>query len=367
LRRRSWHEAASLSVRRIPIHVPFAIATETLPCAQLVLVTLSDGEGRVGVGECSPFPGLTGDTIESAERVARQLVDEVRGMAPAAALEALAVRRDEVFAASRTAYVGVETALWDLHARQLRVPLAALWGTAFGESVETDITLPIMPPAAVGAFWERYGGHGFRTVKVKVGGDLGTDLELVHALVRRLPEGTRITLDGNQGYQLHAARALVEQLVAAGIEPLFFEQPLPADDWRGLAALSATCAVPICLDETVASAEAALRAVHERTARIINLKIMKAGIGETLRIAQIAKAGGLELMIGGMLESEIAMGVSLQLAAGTGLVDYADLDTPFFFAEPVAVDSPWAARSATLVCPRGPGHGMTLVGTMATA
>src|SRR5690606_38752680 len=99
---------------------------------------------------------------------------------------------------------------------------------------------------------------------------------------------------------------------------------------------------------------------RESTGRIINIKIMKSGIEEALRIMQVARAAGIELMIGGMLESEVAMGTSLQLAAGTGLVRYADLDTPFFLKEPVTRQSPWHARCARLRRPAGPGHAMSL-------
>ena len=107
--------------------------------------------------------------------------------------------------------------------------------------------------------------------------------------------------------------------------------------------------------------EDAIRVVRERTASMINLKITKAGIEETHRIISIARSAGIGLMIGGMLESEIAMGASLHLACGVGAIGHFDLDTPFFFKEPVTDYSPWHAHKAQLKLPTGPGIGVSLL------
>lgn len=118
--------------------------------------------------------------------------------------------------------------------------------------------------------------------------------------------------------------------------------------------------IPVCLDETIITPEDAIRAVREKTASMINLKIMKSGVEETMRIISIARSAGIALMIGGMLESEIAMGCSLQLACGVGGIQHFDLDMPFFFKKLVCADSPWHANSAKLVRPTGAGLGLTL-------
>lgn len=347
------------------VTVPFAISRETLPRADILLVSVSDAEGRVGVGECAPFPSLTFDTVDAAESTARALFGEcVRNRTPWESLARLDGVRDEAFRTSRTAFVGLETALLDLHARQLAVPLAALFGQAFVPEVESDITLPIMRPADVPDFWDRYRSYAFRTVKIKVSGNVSSDLDMIHALVaaeKGVTEDLVLTLDGNQGYAVDDARKLLAELSRHDIRPKLFEQPLPKDDWEGLAALSASVELPVCLDETIETAADALRAIHERAGRMINLKIMKSGVREAARILGVARAGGLELMIGGMLESEVAMGTSLQLAAGAGGVGHFDLDTPFFLERRVTHDSPWHPNKARLRVPFALGHGLQLV------
>lgn len=349
-----------VTARRIPIAVPFAIAKETLTVADVVLIAFGDEKGCQGVGEAAPFPTLTFDTHTMAAKVATDVAASLVGQTVEEALEALREDRDDIRKTSVTAFTGLEGALLDLQARQRGVSLATLWGTSPCQDHITDITLPLMAADAVGAFWQLYGSYGFPIVKVKVSGRIDDDVAAIAALQRLVPKATALTLDGNQGYREHSARQLIDRLEQMGVRPIFFEQPLPEDDWAGSAALSQQLGIPLCLDETVRTVADVQRAVRDKTATMINIKIMKSGIEESHRMITVAKAAGMQLMIGGMLESEIAMGISLQLAAGTKAIDFYDLDTPFFFKQAVAETSPWHAKKARLVLPDGPGHGMTI-------
>lgn len=361
LRRGTGRIAAVRVIRAaLPVEVPFAISRETLVTADLAFVVLTDVRGDTGIGECAPFPSLTHDTGDTAARLAEELAGSLVGLDVPGALGRLRAERQALARRSITGFVGVEMALCDLFARQLGVPLAALWGGAMVESVETDVTLPIMPKSAVEAFWERFRGHGFRTIKIKVGGRVDEDLGRVLEARRLWGEGVGLTLDGNQGYDVAGARRLAEECLRHGVRPAFFEQPLPEDDWRGHAELTASLPFPVCLDETVRTAADAMRAARERTGQIVNIKLMKSGVDEALRIIRVCEAAGIELMIGGMLESEIAMASSLHVAAGTGVIRYFDLDTPFFLRRRVTIDSPWHGASATLTVPCGAGHGLRL-------
>src|SRR6185436_74195 len=74
------------------------------------------------------------------------------------------------------------------------------------------------------------------------------------------------------------------------------------------------------------------RIAQEHAAQIVNIKLMKCGVAEALDIAAVARAAGLGLMIGGMVESVLAMTVSACFAAGLGGFSFVDLDTPLFMA-----------------------------------
>lgn len=350
--------AAQLSRLDAAMRMPFAISRGSHDVATVALVRLRDADGLEGLGEAAPFPSLTHDTVESALPAARHLAEALIGKTTEQALEALPALREATTRTSITAFVGVELALWDLHAKQRGVSLASLWGSAGLASVTTDITLPLMPPAAVAGFWRTFAGYGFETVKIKVSGRVEDDRAMIQALLRELPPGLTLTLDGNQGFTPDAALALVARLAQDGVRPAFFEQPLPEDDLSGCARLAKELPIPVCLDETVRTAAAARRVVEGKLARIINVKLMKSGVAEAREIVRVAQAAGLELMIGGMLETEVAMGASLQLACGTGAFRHVDLDTPFFLSEPVTRESPWHARRASLLRPSGAGHGL---------
>lgn len=343
------------------IHVPFAISGETLETADFTLIQIQDDQGRIGIGEGSPFPSLTGDNVHGVLPAVQEILTQLNGNTVLNSMQILRRNREEWFTNSPSAYVGVEMALWDLFGKQVNLPLAALWGQRMKEQVITDITLPIMPAAVVGDFWKIFANYGFKVIKIKVSGNLEADLDLVHTMMKLVPQGSQFTLDGNRGYELYGAVQLVQRLRRSGHQPLFFEQPLASDDWDGLKRVEQEGEVPVCLDETVITPEDAIRVVQEKTASMINLKIMKSGIDETRKIIAIARSAGIALMIGGMLESEIAMCTSLQLACGTGWISHFDLDTPFFFKEHVTVTSPWHRKSAELVRPNMPGIGIELL------
>ena len=345
----------------VPIHVPFTISRESLASANIVTIEIRNSAGAVGLGECAPFPSLTYDDVATAHRVASHLLAELHGRNTIDALSHLAKVRDSVVCDSVTAYVGVESALWDLRAQELGLPLAALFGSSTQKVLETDITLPIMAPDLVGDFWQIFAPYEFRTIKVKVSGNVGQDSAVIAALHALVPSHTRYRLDGNQGFTVESAVRLLSEVTKLGLAIEFFEQPLPELDMNGLEQLSKLVSVPICVDETVRTAAQLKEILGLGLRPVVNIKIMKSGVAESVKIINLARSSGCPLMIGGMLKSEIAMGCSLHMACGTGAFRYADLDTPFFFKRRITASSPWHKHQACLVLPDGYGLAMPLI------
>lgn len=352
---------SSVTLLEIPLHTSFAISKGALDVAKNVLIRISNAEGVTGMGEAAPFPVLTGDTQEDCFGACKALCDELKGVSARQGLHKLNEGLKNQFSKVPSACAGVEMALWDLYAKELGVPLAHLWGTASLSQTETDITLPIMSQNETILFWERFHNHGFGIIKVKVGArTVKEDVERIVTLKKVVPPSTRFTLDGNQGCSVESSLQMLEELKRFGVEPLFFEQPLPAKDWKGMQALTAKCPIPVCADETVVTAEDAIRVVNDKAAHMINLKFTKSGLAETLKIVTIAHSAGLPLMIGGMVETEIAMTASLHAVCGTGQIQWCDLDTPFFFAEHCCEESPYHGKNALLRLPTGSGIGLKL-------
>ena len=111
-------------------------------------------------------------------------------------------------------------------------------------------------------------------------------------------------------------------------------------------------------DESARSVEDVIQLAQAGAADHINLKIMKAGLRETIQMALVARALGMGLMIGGMLESRLAMACSFSLVLGLGGIDYLDLDTPLLLAR-----DPWEGgyryEGATLLPWNEPGLGLS--------
>ena len=129
----------------------------------------------------------------------------------------------------------------------------------------------------------------------------------------------------------------------AGGRLVLLEQPVVREDLDGLAALRHLTGVPVVADESVRSILDVRNVLERQAADYINIKIMKSGLLDAMDIAAYARAYGLRLMIGGMVETRIAMGCSFGLAAlrrllagglalGLGGFDVLDLDTPLLLA-----------------------------------
>jgi L-alanine-DL-glutamate epimerase-like enolase superfamily enzyme len=114
--------------------------------------------------------------------------------------------------------------------------------------------------------------------------------------------------------------------------PALLEQWLAKDDLEGMQALGAESGWLVAADESVTTAGDAVRVARAKAAHVINIKLMKGGVAAALDIVEVARREGLELMIGGNVESILAMTMSACLAAGQGGFRFADLDTPLFMA-----------------------------------
>jgi L-alanine-DL-glutamate epimerase-like enolase superfamily enzyme len=177
--------------------------------------------------------------------------------------------------------------------------------------------------------------RGFRSFKIKIGADEAADLDRVRA-VARVARGATILLDANQAYDPPRMLRFLRTLRRHGIVPSLLEQPVPRGDWDGLAQLTRESGVPVCADESVKSLADAVRAVKHRAVNVINIKFMKSGILEGAEIARLARAAGMRLMIGAMMESGLAITAAAHFAAGLGGFDFVDLDTTFFVKGPLS-------------------------------
>ena len=161
--------------------------------------------------------------------------------------------------------------------------------------------------------------------------DVEQDIRRLEAVHHALPDVAFIA-DANQGFTREDCLAFVHGVKRFGGRLALLEQPLAREDLDGLAAVRHLTGVPVAADESVRSLHDVMETLQKQAADYINIKIMKSGLLAALDMAAYARAAGLRLMIGGMVETRIAMGCSFGLVLGRGGFDVLDLDTPLLLA-----------------------------------
>lgn len=315
----------------LPLARPFVIATGRQPSARNVLVRVRLADGTTGLGESAPVPHISGETGEgtlAAIERARELVvgHDCRSW------RALAVALMQVEPDAAAARCGIEVAVLDAFARHHRTPLWAMWGGSTTE-LATDITVVAGTIEEARTTAASFDHEGYRTLKVKVGAlDPESDVARMQAIHEAAPSA-RLIADANGAYDVEGARAFIEGLERIGVPLSLFEQPIPRGEEGGWDELAACTSALLCADESARNAREVLALVVEGAVGAINVKPMKCGIAEAIAMWQVARAAGLTLMIGGMVESIVAMSASASLAAGLGGFAYVDLDTPPLITE----------------------------------
>lgn len=316
----------------VPMKKAFGIAGGAQEIAANVLVTVELDDGTRGFGEAAPLPAFNGETQAEALAAIERAAAALAGT-NVHSWRANAERIAELAAPSASAACALETAALDALARALGTSLRVLFGGAEEELV-SDVTITTGSPAD--ADREARAFAAFRTLKIKVGGKEGHDVDLdvrrVLAAHGARPDAT-ILLDANGGLSVDDACALARELAARGVAPALFEQPVAPGDLAALAEVRARTKLAIALDESVTKPSDVVAAHRAGAADAVNVKLMKSGVARALDIVATARACGMKTMIGGMVEARLAMGMSACVAAGVGGFHVVDLDTPMFLAE----------------------------------
>jgi L-alanine-DL-glutamate epimerase-like enolase superfamily enzyme len=315
----------------VPITAPFVVATGARTVAENVFLRITLANGTQGYGEVAPFPEVGGETRESCLQTLPQLCEAVLGRS-AASYKEVGRLLSEQACAYPAARCGLETAVIDAHCRALNIPMWQLWGSADVRARETDITIPITDLKKTVALARAWYGRGFRLFKMKVGKDVEGDIRRLEAVHHALP-GISFIGDGNQGFSRQDCLMFAQGVKSFGGTIVLLEQPVVRDDLDSMAAIRRETGIPVAADESVRSLADAQEVVARSAADYINIKITKTGVTEAVEIASFTKASGLKLMIGGMLETRIAMGCSFSLVLGLGGFDVLDLDTPLLLAD----------------------------------
>ncbi|KAB2073327.1 hypothetical protein ES319_A07G074800v1 [Gossypium barbadense] len=320
----------------VPLVAPFTIATSRLDKVENVAIRIELKNGCVGWGEAPILPFVTAEDQPTAMAKAKEACDMLKNCS-FLTLEAVLGEIGDLLPGHQFASVraGIEMALIDAVAKSIGLPLWRLFGGA-SNTIITDITIPIVSPAEAAALASKYHKQGFKNLKLKVGKNLKADIEVLQA-IRAVHPDCSFILDANEGYKPEEAIEVLEKLHEMGVTPVLFEQPVHRDDWEGLGRVThfakSKYGVSVAADESCRSLADLKKIVKGELADVVNIKLAKVGVLGALEIIDLARASGLDLMIGGMVETRLAMGFAGHLAAGLGCFKFVDLDTPLLLSE----------------------------------
>jgi len=303
---------------------PFRIAPRVNTEANNVVVKLVTDYGVIGWGESSPSKRVTGETAETVTRALDKIGPKLIRMCPLR-IEQDVELMDTIVEGNPAAKAAVDMALHDVLGKTVGKPLFMLIG-GYRTEVVTDVTLGIKSAKDMAVDAANAVKKGFRALKVKLGTDPAEDVERVKMIREAAGDDVKIRVDANQGWTVRQAIDVLNRIEKFKIQ--FAEQPVSAEDIKGLREVRRNSPMPIMADESVHSPQDALRVIQAEAVDMINIKLMKCGgILNGKKMAALAEAAGIPCMIGCMSESEIGIAAAAHLAAGVKNIQYADLDS----------------------------------------
>lgn len=347
-------ESIELREIRLPLIHFFETSFGRTTERRILLVRVTDSDGAEGWGECTageePFysyewtetawttiheflaPMVIGRNIESAAH-AFSLMKSVRG--------------------HRMAKATIENACWDLEAKKLGVPL---WKHLGGSRTEISCGVSIGIQDSVEILLEKIRKEvdaGYQRIKIKI--KPGWDVKVVERVLNEFPT-IRLMGDANSAYSLKDV-ALFKEL--DNFKLMMLEQPLAHDDIFDHAQLQKQIQTPICLDESICSAEDATHAIDLGSCRIINIKLGRVGgHSEAQRVEKVAREKNIPVWCGGMLESGIGRAHNIAMSTLSGFTLPGDVSASSRYWEEDVIEPPVTiSRSGTIQAPSAPGIG----------
>ena len=285
--------------------VPFTIATGTMHFAQNIFIRIHTNAGITGVGECSAFPMITGETQNTCFEMAKDFASLWKNKDPLAIKERM--NDLHLFTAFNfTCKSAFDMALYDIAAQEAQVPLYKYLGGNTTKTIETDLTIGIGTPKQMAAQAKDFIARGVRIIKIKLGKNVQDDVERVKQIRETVGDATVLRIDANQGWDFEEASTALTAISQYHIQ--FCEQPMRQYNDHLLPALKEVSPIPIMADESVFTQYDAERLIKADACTYINIKLAKSGgMLEAMKINDTCKQHNMPCMMGGMLESRIAL------------------------------------------------------------
>jgi L-alanine-DL-glutamate epimerase-like enolase superfamily enzyme len=307
----------------IPMH-PFTIATGTMNYAQNTLIRVHTDAGHYGVGECSAFPMIAGETQATCFEMAKDFATCWKGK------EALEINRrmqdlHDLTAFNTTIKSAFDMALHDLAAKAAAMPLYRYLGGQ-KKPLETDLTIGIDSPENMAQTAIRFVADGVRIIKIKLGKNGPEDVKRVRSIRKAVGPDILLRIDANQGWDFDTARQTLQAMEPLNVQ--FCEQPMRHWNDHHLPELRQLSPIKIMADESVFDHHDAERLIAADACDYVNIKFAKSGgILEATLINTVCEHNNIPCMMGGMLESRVALTAFAHFAFAQDNIRFYDMDT----------------------------------------
>jgi L-Ala-D/L-Glu epimerase len=329
--------------------------------SEYVLVRVTTDAGIEGAGEATVLPRWSGETVWGAKALidrifAPHLVD--RDPADIAGIAAVMdqAAEDNWFAKS-----AIEMACWDIRGKKENKPVyALLGGLERPRTIRCRFSMGAYDPDRARRRAKELIEAGFDTIKVKVGTQVGADIERVRTVRETIGPGPAIVIDANGGYDARTAIAMAGEIEDCNV--FLFEQPTPRGDFAGLADVREAIRPEVMADDICFDLADAVECIRHRACDVISVYPGKnGGIAKSKQIIDYAAANGVACSIGSNLELDIASAAMCHLVVACPNMNIekypGDIMGPDYHTVSV-VTEPLAIRGPSITISDRPGLGV---------
>ena len=305
----------------IPVKIPYTCSNAVLKGFSNVLVWVWTDEGIVGIGESSFIPG--GGVYEETPESVKPMIDKY--LAPAIIgedpfdLELIHLKMDAVIPRNLIAKSGIDLSLWDIMGKSLNIPVYKLLGGMYDSKIIATYTIGIDTPEKVAEQAVFRKKQGYLSLVLNIGRDAENDIERLKQVREAVGPNIKIRLDANEAYNPDQAIKIIKQMEK--YNPQSVEQPVKRWDLDGMAKVAQAIDTPISSDESNTSLDSVRNIIEKKAADILNLKISKnGGLYRCKKIAALAEAAGIPIIVGGANTYEIGRQASRHFSVSTAQV-----------------------------------------------
>ncbi|MDQ0196907.1 o-succinylbenzoate synthase [Neobacillus ginsengisoli] len=347
--------SVKLYVIKMPLKSPFLTHLGAVNEREGIIVEVTDADGISGFGEGVAFssPWYTEETVESSLHMLTDFLIPLLQKQPIKHPED-ALTLFKSIKRNNMAKAAIETALWDLYAKKMSLPLSKILGGT-REKIPSGVVVATDSVANALKQIEAYLDEGYQRMKIKI--NPNQDYFFLSEIRRYYPD-LPIMADANSSYSLKD----MDRLKALDdFHLLMIEQPLAHDDIIDHALLQKEINTPVCLDESIVTFDDARKAIELGSCKVINIKVGRVGgLYEAKRIHDFCVEKDIHVWCGGMIEFGVSRAHNIALASLPGFSIPGDISASDRFWEQDIITPEVTVENGYVTVPQKPGIGFEI-------